>query len=76
MDLSRLEWARMNLEQVRAQLLDAAAFAKYLPPEQLERAAWKIGEGLRIYREETEPADAGPPGAACIDYRGAKRQSR
>ncbi|KZM71123.1 hypothetical protein AWN90_42180 [Nocardia terpenica] len=44
----------MNLEQVRSQLLDAAAFGKYLPPEQLENAAGKIAEGLRIFLEETQ----------------------
>ncbi|WP_433757455.1 DUF6374 family protein [Nocardia sp. CA-135398] len=54
MPLSRLDWARMNLEQVRTQLLDAAAFGKYLPPEQLENAAGKIAEGMRIYAEETQ----------------------
>ncbi|WP_157556429.1 DUF6374 family protein [Nocardia acidivorans] len=52
-ELSRLDWATMNLEQVRHQLLDAAAFGKYMTPEQLENAAGKIGEGLRIFREET-----------------------
>ena len=56
-ELSRLEWARMNLDQVRTQLLDAAAFGKTLTPEQLENAAGKIGEGLRVYTQETsEPA--------------------
>lgn len=52
--LSRLEWAFMNIDQVRAQLLDAAAFGKYLPPEQLENAAGKLAEGLRVYTEETQ----------------------
>ncbi|MEV6562716.1 DUF6374 family protein [Nocardia sp. CA-128927] len=59
--LSRQDWARMNLEQVRDQLLDAAAFGKYLPPEQLENAAGKIAEGLRVYTELT--SDRGPSGA-------------
>ncbi|MEV2223132.1 DUF6374 family protein [Nocardia vinacea] len=54
MPLSQLDMARMNLEQVRRQLLDAAAFGKYLPPEQLENAAGKIAEGMRIYVEETQ----------------------
>ncbi|MFB8283024.1 DUF6374 family protein [Nocardia colli] len=58
--LSRQDWARMNLEQVRDQLLDAAAFGKYLPPEQLENAAGKIAEGLRVYAELT-----GDPGAGA-----------
>ncbi|MBF6212255.1 hypothetical protein IU433_17575 [Nocardia puris] len=70
-ELSRLEWARMNLDQVRIQLLDAAAFGKYLTPEQLEHAAFKIGEGMRVYGEETrvlsqpESVDR----SVCIDPR-------
>ncbi|PXX66298.1 hypothetical protein DFR70_10345 [Nocardia tenerifensis] len=59
--LSRKDWAKMNLEQVRDQLLDAAAFGKYLPPEQLENAAGKIAEGLRVYQELT--CDQGEPGS-------------
>ncbi|WP_157513979.1 DUF6374 family protein [Nocardia concava] len=54
-ELSRLEWARMNLDQVRSQLLTAATGGRFLTPEQLERAAGKIEEGLRIYEEETGP---------------------
>ncbi|WP_280430051.1 DUF6374 family protein [Nocardia brasiliensis] len=58
--LSRRDWATMNLENVRDQLLDAAAFGKYLPPEQLENAAGKISEGLRIFHiltdEQNEPS--------------------
>ncbi|MEU0874757.1 DUF6374 family protein [Nocardia brasiliensis] len=53
---SRREWATWNLEQVRDQLLDAAAFGKRLPPEQLEQAAGKIGEGLRVFQELTREA--------------------
>ncbi|QBS41362.1 DUF6374 family protein [Nocardia sp. CS682] len=55
--LSRRDWATMNLEQVRDQLLDAAAFGKYLPPEQLENAAGKIGEGLRVFRVLTDESE-------------------
>ncbi|NKY88464.1 DUF6374 family protein [Nocardia veterana] len=75
MELTPLEYARLHLEQVRAQLLDAAAFDKALTPDQLERAAWRIREGLRIYREHTEPHRTARPGAACLDYRGAYRRS-
>ncbi|WP_067686166.1 DUF6374 family protein [Nocardia jejuensis] len=61
-ELSRLEWARMNLDQVRRHLLDAAAWGKSLTPDQLENAAGKIAEGMRIYLEETSGsgADSGP----------------
>ncbi|MEV6096685.1 DUF6374 family protein [Nocardia sp. NPDC051981] len=52
-ELPRLEWARMNLDQVRAQLLAAASRGRFLTPEQLENAAGKIEEGLRVYEEET-----------------------
>ncbi|MBL1079844.1 hypothetical protein JK358_36140 [Nocardia sp. 2] len=65
-ELGRLEWARMNLDQVRRQLLDAAAWGKWLTPEQLEHAARKIAEGMRIYAEETAGRVAGqgdPAGA-------------
>ncbi|WP_405494371.1 DUF6374 family protein [Nocardia sp. NBC_00511] len=53
-ELSRRDWATMNLKDVQRQLLKAAAFGKYLPPEQLENAAAKIGEGLRIFLEEID----------------------
>ncbi|MEC3953612.1 DUF6374 family protein [Nocardia sp. CDC153] len=56
-ELSRRDWATMNLEEVRRQLLKAAAFGKALSPEQLENAAGKIREGLRIFLEETEHLD-------------------
>ncbi|MFD6355750.1 DUF6374 family protein [Nocardia tengchongensis] len=59
-ELSRLEWARMNLDQVRTQLLAAASSSRPLSPEQLERAAGKIEEGLRVYDEETTPPPAEP----------------
>ncbi|WP_306355826.1 MULTISPECIES: DUF6374 family protein [unclassified Nocardia] len=58
-ELDRRDWAALNLRQVRAQLLDAAAFGKYLTPEQLENAAGKIGEGLRVFLEETTPRSDG-----------------
>jgi hypothetical protein len=43
----------MNLDQVREQLLNPAAFGKQLSHEQLEHAARKVSEGMRIYAEET-----------------------
>ncbi|WP_378743364.1 DUF6374 family protein [Nocardia brasiliensis] len=51
--MTRLEWAYRNISQVREQLLEAAAFGKYLTPEQLENAAGKLSEGLRVYTQET-----------------------
>ncbi|MFE3989128.1 DUF6374 family protein [Nocardia tengchongensis] len=51
-ELSRRDWATMNLKEVQRQLLKAASFGKVLSPEQLENAAGKIGEGLRIFLEE------------------------
>ncbi|MEV6773566.1 DUF6374 family protein [Nocardia sp. NPDC051030] len=56
---SRLEWAHTNLDQVRRQLLDAAAWGKYLTPDQLEHAAGKIAAGLRVYREQVGDAQPG-----------------
>ena len=57
-ELSRRDWAIMNLIQVKRQLLDAAASGKTLTPEQLENAAGNISEGLRVFRSETEPRPA------------------
>ncbi|WP_067708315.1 DUF6374 family protein [Nocardia yamanashiensis] len=53
-ELSRRDWATMNLDHARNQLLHAAAFNTPLTPEQLETTAGKISEGLRIFLEETE----------------------
>ncbi len=50
-ELSRLDRAATNITEVKRQLLDAAAFGKHLTPEQLENAAGKLDEGLRIYTE-------------------------
>ncbi|MFJ4653913.1 DUF6374 family protein [Nocardia sp. NPDC088792] len=52
-ELSRRDWATMNLAQVRDQLLRTAASGGALTPEQLQIAAGKIGEGLRVFREDT-----------------------
>ncbi|MFC8530915.1 DUF6374 family protein [Nocardia sp. NPDC057227] len=46
---SPLDRATEELRQTQRQLLDAAAFGKQLSPEQLERAAGRIGEALRAY---------------------------
>ncbi|WP_405136658.1 DUF6374 family protein [Nocardia sp. NBC_01388] len=57
-ELMPRDWATINLERVRNQLLDAAAFGKYLTPEQLENAAGKINEGLRVFlRLSTDGSD-------------------
>ncbi|WP_067653046.1 DUF6374 family protein [Nocardia harenae] len=46
---SPLDRAAEELRRTQRQLLDAAAFGKQLSPEQLERAAGRIGEALRVY---------------------------
>ncbi|WP_157129563.1 DUF6374 family protein [Nocardia amamiensis] len=53
-ELSRLDFAKMQVEDVRRQLLDAAAFGKFVTPEQLEIMARKLAEGLRIYSDATQ----------------------
>ncbi|QIS05673.1 hypothetical protein F5X71_28200 [Nocardia brasiliensis] len=63
---SRREWATWNLEQVRDQLLDAAAFGKRLTPEHLEHAAGRIGASLRVFQELTR----GGPDFGAIAGRG------
>ncbi|MEV0292368.1 DUF6374 family protein [Nocardia sp. NPDC050710] len=52
--LSRLDWAYMYIDDVRRQLTDAAASGRTLMPDELEHAAGKLSEGLRIYVEETQ----------------------
>ena len=76
-ELSRLEWAHMNLDQVRNQLLDAAAFGECLTQAQLEHAAGKIGEGLRVYAEETRGLvdESGDP-LSCSVPRHYRRRPR
>ncbi|WP_157129010.1 DUF6374 family protein [Nocardia amamiensis] len=79
-ELEPIPFAQMQINDVRRQLLDAAAFGKHLPPEHLEIMADKLAEGLRIYTEaagsstpdasrSSSPAD----GRACHDYRGRPR---
>lgn len=65
----------MNLENVRDQLLDAAAFGKYLPPEQLENAAGKISEGLRIFLLLTSESEESGHGEAPGSAKGCQGQS-
>lgn len=73
--LSRRDWAKMNLEQVRDQLLDAAAFSKYLPPEQLENAAGKISEGLRVFLLLAPDSEEFGNGEAPDNAKGCQGQS-
>ncbi|WP_155980886.1 DUF6374 family protein [Nocardia sp. CNY236] len=50
-EFQRREFALLWLDQVKQQLVDAAAFSKCLSPEQLENAAGKISEARRILAE-------------------------
>lgn len=51
--LSRISFAQTQIDNVRRQLLDAAAFGKSITPDQLEHLAAKLSESLRILTEET-----------------------
>ncbi|WP_280243332.1 DUF6374 family protein [Nocardia abscessus] len=64
-----IPFARSQINDVRRQLLDAAAFGKHLRPEQLENMAGKLAEGLRAYAEAMAPAQPPADGRACLDYR-------
>ncbi|MGW4716728.1 DUF6374 family protein [Nocardia sp. NPDC004260] len=70
-------FAETQINEVRRQLLDAAAFGKHLRPEQLENMAGKLAEGLRAYTEAftaaTGPVNPPTDGRACLDYRGRPR---
>ncbi|MEU2030863.1 DUF6374 family protein [Nocardia amamiensis] len=79
-ELEPIPFAQMQINDVRRQLLDAAAFGKHLPPEHLEMMAGRLAEGLRIYTEVTgsgtpDAPRSGSPvdGRACLDYRGRTR---
>jgi|GEM_PF-4649659 len=41
-----IELARQRIDEVRRQLLDAAAFGKHITPDQLEHMASKLATGL------------------------------
>ncbi|MET9025643.1 DUF6374 family protein [Nocardia sp. NPDC004168] len=76
-DHEPIPFAGTQIDQVRRQLLDAAAFGKHLRPEQLENMAGRLAEGLRAYTEAitaaTTPAAPPTDGRACLDYRGRLR---
>ncbi|MFX0581091.1 DUF6374 family protein [Nocardia nepalensis] len=40
-------FARRQIDEVRRQLLDSAAFGKHVTPDQLERMASKLAMGVR-----------------------------
>ncbi|MFI6173851.1 DUF6374 family protein [Nocardia sp. NPDC051052] len=52
LELSRISFAQTQIDDVRRQLLDTAAFGKSITPDQLEHLAAKLGETLRILAEE------------------------
>ncbi|MEW1734351.1 DUF6374 family protein [Nocardia beijingensis] len=53
-ELSRLNFAKLQIDNVRGWLLDAVAFGKSLSPEEMEIMAGKLAEGLRIYTDATQ----------------------
>ncbi|MFF7942951.1 DUF6374 family protein [Nocardia gamkensis] len=69
-DLEPTQFAYSQINAVRRQLLDAAAFGKHLRPEHLENMAAKLAEGLRAYTEAMAPTTPPTDGRACLDYRG------
>ncbi|WP_370011672.1 DUF6374 family protein [Nocardia cyriacigeorgica] len=46
--------ALLRLDQVKAQLLEAAAFGKSISPDQLEMAALKVAEARRVLAERPD----------------------
>lgn len=52
LERSRISLAQTQIDNVRRQLLDAAAFGKRITPDQLEHLAAKLGDSLRILTEE------------------------
>ncbi|MFE7741522.1 DUF6374 family protein [Nocardia sp. NPDC057455] len=72
-DLEPTQFAYSQINAVRRQLLDAAAFGKHLRPEHLENMAGKLAEGLRAYTEAITPSTPTTDGRACLDYRRGNR---
>lgn len=68
-ELEPTQFAKMQINAVRRQLLDAAAFGKHLRPEQLESMAGRLAEGLRAYTEAIPPTTPPTDGRGCLDYR-------
>ncbi|MBF6467099.1 hypothetical protein IU427_18195 [Nocardia beijingensis] len=68
-ELEPTQFAQMQINAVRTQLLDAAAFGKHLRPEQLENMAGRLAEGLRAYTEAITSTTPPTDGRACLDYR-------
>ncbi|WP_374760472.1 DUF6374 family protein [Nocardia cyriacigeorgica] len=52
-ELCRHDAALRSLDQVRTQLVDAAAFGKIISPERLEMAASKVAEARRVLAERS-----------------------
>ncbi|MFI1920187.1 DUF6374 family protein [Nocardia sp. NPDC020380] len=70
---ARMPYVERQINDVRRQLLDAAAFAKLLSPEALEHMAGTLADGLRVLSEERQvgmrPRSGPPTHAACLHYR-------
>ncbi|WP_280267950.1 DUF6374 family protein [Nocardia wallacei] len=64
------EFARQQIDEVRRQLLDAAAFGKHITPDQLERLASKLATGVQALDAAAKP---GPNARLVTDAGGRLR---
>ncbi|WP_280275146.1 DUF6374 family protein [Nocardia wallacei] len=55
-----ITFARQQIEDVRRQLLDAAAFGKHITPDQLERMAGKLAYSVRALDDQQHAMRASP----------------
>ncbi|WP_280267573.1 DUF6374 family protein [Nocardia wallacei] len=62
------EFARQQIDEVRRQLLDAAAFGKHITPDQLEHLASKLATGVQAIDVPTTPS----PSARLVSHAGAR----
>ncbi|WP_280387736.1 DUF6374 family protein [Nocardia wallacei] len=62
------EFARQQIDQVRRQLLDAAAFGKQITPDQLEQLASKLATGVQALDAPAEPG----PNVRLVTHAGGR----
>ncbi|WP_425301819.1 DUF6374 family protein [Nocardia wallacei] len=64
----RAELARQQIDQVRRQLLDAAAFGKQITPDQLEQLASKLSTAVHALAPPAEPG----PNVRLVTHAGGR----
>ncbi|MCX4095513.1 DUF6374 family protein [Nocardia sp. alder85J] len=69
----RIPDAYQQIDQVRRQLIDAAAFSKHLTPEVLEHLAGTLALGLRLLADHPATTPGRPTGGGGHKHAGFLR---